>query len=159
MTQRHHRYRDRTEAGRELAALLVGVTEVGQERGALGSELRGAEQMRHRLVGPTVGQQRRAEITVRAAPADAVILPRSVVTLSANGDLGIRVADKDNKIVFYPIDLMDDLTNGLVLGGVPKDARVVVAGQDLVTEGDLVNPVAADEQLIKKLVGEVAGTN
>lgn len=100
-----------------------------------------------------------AEITVRAAPADAVILPRSVVTLSANGDLGIRVADKDNKIVFYPIDLMDDLTNGLVLGGVPRDARVVVAGQDLVTEGDVVNPVAADEQLIKKLVGEVAGTN
>lgn len=100
-----------------------------------------------------------AEITVRAAPADAVILPRSVVTLSANGDLGIRVADKDDKIVFYPIDLMDDLTNGLVLGGVPRDARVVVAGQDLVTEGDVVNPVAADEQLIKKLVGEVAGTN
>ena len=100
-----------------------------------------------------------AEITVRAAASDAVILPRSVVTLSANGDLGIRVADKDNKIVFYPIDLMDDLTNGLVLGGVPRDARVVVAGQDLVTEGDIVNPVAADEQLIKKLVGEVAGTN
>lgn len=100
-----------------------------------------------------------AEITVRAAATDAVILPRSVVTLSANGDLGIRVADKDNKIVFYPIDLMDDLTNGLVLGGVPRDARVVVAGQDLVTEGDIVNPVAADEQLIKKLVGEVAGTN
>lgn len=100
-----------------------------------------------------------AEITVRAAPADAVILPRSVVTLSANGDLGIRAVDKDNKIVFYPIDLMDDLTNGLVLGGVPKDARIVVAGQDLVTEGDIVNPVTADEQLIKKLVGEVTGTN
>lgn len=100
-----------------------------------------------------------AEITVRASPADAVILPRSVVTLSANGDLGIRAVDKDGKIVFYPIDLMDDLTNGLVLGGVPKDARVVVAGQDLVTEGDIVNPVTADEQLIKKLVGEVAGTN
>ena len=100
-----------------------------------------------------------AEITVRAAPADAVILPRAVVTLSANGDLGIRAVDKDNKIVFYPIDLMDDLTNGLVLGGVPKDARIVVAGQDLVTEGDIVSPVTADEQLIKKLVGEVTGTN
>ncbi|MCO5161632.1 MAG: efflux RND transporter periplasmic adaptor subunit [Mesorhizobium sp.] len=100
-----------------------------------------------------------AEITVRAAPADAVILPRSVVTLSADGDLGIRVADKDNKIVFYPIDLMDDLTHGLVLGGVPRDARVVVAGQDLVTEGDVVNPVPADEQLIRKLVGDVTASN
>lgn len=100
-----------------------------------------------------------AEITVRAAPSDAVILPRSVVTLSANGDLGIRAVDKDNKVVFYPIDLMDDLSNGFVLGGVPREARIIVAGQDLVTEGDVVNPVPADEQLIKKLVGEVAASN
>jgi multidrug efflux system membrane fusion protein len=100
-----------------------------------------------------------AEITVRAEAADSVVLPRSVVTLSANGDLGIRAVDKDNKIVFFPIDLLDDLTNGLVLGGVPADVKVVVAGQDLVTEGDVVNPVTADADLIKKLVGEVAGTN
>jgi len=100
-----------------------------------------------------------AEITVRAEAADSVVLPRSVVTLSANGDLGIRAVDKDNKIVFFPIDLLDDLTNGLVLGGVPADVQVVVAGQDLVTEGDIVNPVTADPELIKKLVGEVAGTN
>lgn len=100
-----------------------------------------------------------AEITVRAAPSDAVILPRSVVTLSANGDLGIRAVDEDNKVVFYPIDLMDDLSNGFVLGGVPREARIIVAGQDLVTEGDIVNPVPADEQLIKKLVGEVAASN
>jgi multidrug efflux system membrane fusion protein len=100
-----------------------------------------------------------AEITVRAAAADAVVLPRSVVTLSANGDLGIRAVDTDDKIVFYPIDLMDDLPQGLVLGGVPRDARVVVAGQDLVTEGDIVHPVPADEQLIKKLIGEIAVSN
>ena len=100
-----------------------------------------------------------AEITVRAEASDAVVLPRSVVTLSANGDLGIRAVDKDNKVVFFPIDLLDDLTTGLVLGGVPADVQVVVAGQDLVTEGDLVKPVAADPELIKKLVGEVAGTN
>lgn len=100
-----------------------------------------------------------AEITVRATPSDAVVLPRSVVTLSANGDLGIRAVDKDNKIVFFPIDLMDDLTQGLVLGGVPNDVRVVVAGQDLVTEGDLVTPVQADPELIKKLVGDAGVTN
>lgn len=100
-----------------------------------------------------------AEITVRAEASDAVVLPRSVVTLSAAGDLGIRAVDKDNKIVFFPIDLLDDMTNGLVLGGVPADVRIVVAGQDLVTEGDVVTPVEADQDLIKKLVGEVAGTN
>ena len=85
-----------------------------------------------------------AEITLLAEPTDAVMLPRSVVTLSGDGDLGIRAVDKDNKVVFFPIDLVDDTPNGLVLGGIPADARVIVAGQDLVTEGDEVKPVEAD---------------
>ncbi len=98
-----------------------------------------------------------AEITLRADPVEATILPRSVVTLSARGDLGIRAVDGENKVVFYPIDLVDDTPNGLVLGGIPADARVIVAGQELISEGDVVNPVQADEEMIKKLVDEVSG--
>jgi multidrug efflux system membrane fusion protein len=95
-----------------------------------------------------------AEITLLAEPADSVILPRSVVTLSANGDLGIRAVDKDNKVVFFPIDLVDDTPNGLVLAGIPADARVIVAGQDLVTEGNEVKPVEADAATLQKLIGQ-----
>jgi multidrug efflux system membrane fusion protein len=98
-----------------------------------------------------------AEITLRAAPADAVILPRSVVTLSGTGDLGIRAVDKDNKVTFHPIDLVDDSPSGLVLGGIPKDARIIVAGQELVTEGDHVNAVEADAETVKRLIKEAAG--
>lgn len=98
-----------------------------------------------------------AEITLRADPVEATILPRSVVTLSTDGDLGIRSVDENNKVVFYPIDLVDDTANGLVLGGIPADARIIVAGQELITEGDVVNPVEADEETIKKLVGEATG--
>ena len=98
-----------------------------------------------------------AEILVRAEAADAVILPRSVVTLSAAGDLGIRAVDKDSKVVFFPIDLVDDTPTGLVLAGIPADARVIVAGQEMVTEGDVVKGVEADQATIDKLVGEVTG--
>lgn len=98
-----------------------------------------------------------AEIDLRAIPADAVMLPRSVVTLSHSGDLGIRAVDKDDKVVFFPIDLIDDTPRGLVLGGIPADARVIVAGQELVKEGDSVEAVQADADTIKKLIGE-AGT-
>ena len=98
-----------------------------------------------------------AEITLRADPVEATVLPRSVVTLSADGDLGIRAVDPDNKVVFYPIDLIDDTANGLVLGGIPADARIIVAGQEMITEGDTVDPVEADEETIKKLVGEATG--
>jgi SOS-response transcriptional repressor LexA len=44
-------------------------------------------------------------------------------------------------------------------GGIPADAQVIVAGQDLVTDGDMVNAGPADEAMIKKLIGEAAGTN
>jgi multidrug efflux system membrane fusion protein len=95
-----------------------------------------------------------AEITLLADQTDSVMLPRSVVTLSADGDLGVRAVDKDNKVVFFPIDLVDDTPNGLVLAGIPADARVIVAGQDLVTEGNEVKPVEADAATIQKLIGE-----
>ena len=82
-----------------------------------------------------------AEITLRADPTESVILPRSVVTLSDEGDLGIRAVDKDSKVVFFPIDIVDDSPTGLVLAGIPADARIIVAGQDLVDEGDTVKPL------------------
>ena len=98
-----------------------------------------------------------AEVTLRADPVSATILPRSVVTLSNTGDLGIRAVNGDNEVVFYPIDLVDDTPKGLVLGGIPADARVIVEGQELVTEGDVVNPVEADKEMINKLVSEATG--
>ncbi|CAG0979834.1 hypothetical protein RHIZO_01676 [Rhizobiaceae bacterium] len=94
---------------------------------------------------------------MRAEPADAVVLPRSVVTLSASGDLGIRAVDAESKVTFHPIDLIDDSPTGLVLGGIPAGARVIVAGQDLVVEGETVNAVEADQETIRKLIGEVTG--
>ncbi|CDX24909.1 Efflux transporter, RND family, MFP subunit [Mesorhizobium sp. ORS 3324] len=100
-----------------------------------------------------------AEITLSAEPTDAVLLPRSVVTLGDKGDLGIRAVGKDNKVAFFPIDLVDDTPRGLVLGGIPQDARIIVAGQELVKEGDLVKPVEADQATINKLISEAsAGT-
>ncbi|CAI2932621.1 efflux RND transporter periplasmic adaptor subunit [Aminobacter niigataensis] len=99
-----------------------------------------------------------AEITVRAKPVDAVMLPRSVVTLGENGDLGIRAVDGASKVVFYPIDLVDDTQNGLVLGGIPATAQIIIAGQDLVKEGDEVKAEPANEAVLKKLVEDATGT-
>ena len=99
-----------------------------------------------------------AELTLRSAPVDAIALPRSVVTLSATGDLGIRAVDGNDRVVFFPIDLVDDTPKGLLLAGVPEDARVIMAGQDLVKEGDEVKPVDADPALIQKLAQDATGT-
>jgi multidrug efflux system membrane fusion protein len=97
-----------------------------------------------------------AEITLFTDATDAVVLPRSVVTLSGKGDLGIRAVDGESKVVFFPIDLVDDIPSGIVVAGIPADARIIVAGQDLVTEGDVVKAVEADKAAIDRLLGEAA---
>ena len=98
-----------------------------------------------------------AEVTLLAEPVEATVLPRSVVTLSNSGDLGIRAVNAADKVVFFPIDLVDDLPGGLVLGGIPADVRIIVAGQELISEGDTVNPVEADADTVNRLIGEATG--
>ena len=99
-----------------------------------------------------------AEITLRAQPVESVMLPRSVITLSAKGDLGIRGVDSSENVVFHPIDIVDDTPTGLYLAGIPVSVRIIVAGQELVTEGERVNAVPAEEDTIRRLVGEFAAT-
>ena len=89
-----------------------------------------------------------AEIMIKSEAVTAVKLPRSVVTLDAAGNLGLRILKADNTVGFVPIDLVDDTPGGLVLSGVPQDAKIIVAGQDLVSEGETVNAVPADADMI-----------
>lgn len=88
-----------------------------------------------------------AEIMIKSAAVSAVKLPRSVVTLDAAGNLGLRILKADNTVGFVPIDLIDDSPEGLVLSGVPLDAKIIVAGQDLVSDGEAVNAVPAKPDL------------
>ena len=89
-----------------------------------------------------------AEIMIKSTAVSAVKLPRSVVTLDAAGNLGLRILKADNTVGFVPIDLIDDSPEGLVLSGVPLDAKIIVAGQDLVSDGEAVNSVPAKPDLV-----------
>ena len=70
-------------------------------------------------------------------------VPRSIITLSQDGTLGLRVIDAQNVAHFAPVKLIDDTPDGLVLAGVPEGMRIIVSGQDLVKDGETVQPVAA----------------
>lgn len=95
-----------------------------------------------------------AEITFWSEPVSVVRLPRSVVTLNGEGELGIRVVGDGDIVKFYPIDIVDDTPGGLYLAGIPTRARIIVAGQDFVNDGDKVKAVEADPETLAKLVSE-----
>lgn len=80
-----------------------------------------------------------AEVRLSAAPVPALTVPRSVLTLNEAGETGLRVVDDAGVAGFQPVALIDDTEDGFVVTGVPNGARVIVAGQDLVRNGDAVD--------------------
>lgn len=95
-----------------------------------------------------------AEINLKSDPVAAIKLPRSAVTLNRDGVLGVRAVDKNNKVIFLKVELIDDATDAIVLTGVPDGTKVIVSGQDFVTDGEAVTVVAPDAVLMKKLMAE-----
>lgn len=79
-----------------------------------------------------------AKVELLAAPVVAVTVPRSIITLSDKGEIGLRVVGADNIAQFAVIQVLDDTPQGLIVTGVPQGVRIVVAGQDLVRNGDQV---------------------
>jgi multidrug efflux system membrane fusion protein len=85
-----------------------------------------------------------AEVFLSAASVRAVEVPRSVITLSDKGELGLRVVGEDSIAAFAPVTIIDDTPEGLVVTGVPEGKRIITAGQDLVRDGDTVEVVPAE---------------
>lgn len=85
-----------------------------------------------------------AEVLLAAAPTRAVVVPRSVITLAETGELGVRVVGADNIARFAQVRMIDDTPEGLVVTGVPEGLRIIVAGQDLVRNGEAVTVAPAE---------------
>lgn len=88
-----------------------------------------------------------AELRVYAPPQPAVLVPRSIITMSETGVIGLRVLGADDVAGFAPISIIDDTEQGMIVTGLPQGVRVVVAGQDLVRDGDkvIVHELTAEE--------------
>lgn len=83
-----------------------------------------------------------AEVALFAAPVRAVVVPRSIITLSETGELGLRVVGADGLAQFATVTIIDDTPDGLVVTGVPEGVRIITAGQDLVRNGEPVEVAA-----------------
>jgi multidrug efflux system membrane fusion protein len=85
-----------------------------------------------------------AEVVIPMAPMPASRVPRSALTFSSAGDLGVRVVNGDTKVDFVPISVVEDDQGHMWVAGIPDGARVIVQGQDFVREGQQVVAVPAE---------------
>jgi multidrug efflux system membrane fusion protein len=84
-----------------------------------------------------------AQILVPLAPVSATRIPRSALTFSAGGDLGVRTIGADGRVAFIPITIIEDEQTAIWVSGVPDASPVIVQGQDFVREGQQVEAVPA----------------
>ena len=87
-----------------------------------------------------------AEVVFALKPVPAARLPRSALTISAAGDVGVRVVDSASKVNFVPVDIVEDLQGTMWLAGLRDGAQVIVRGQDFVREGQNVTPVKVSNE-------------
>ncbi|MGE3148029.1 MAG: efflux RND transporter periplasmic adaptor subunit [Pseudorhodoplanes sp.] len=86
-----------------------------------------------------------AEVSLPLVSSPATRVPRSALTLSSAGDIGVRIVGADGNVAFLPVSVVEDEQKFIWLAGIENGARVIVQGQDFVREGQAVQavPVAA----------------
>ncbi|MDP2087412.1 MAG: efflux RND transporter periplasmic adaptor subunit [Gemmobacter sp.] len=76
-----------------------------------------------------------ADMLIGTEGVKAHLIPASVLTLDDAGRVGVRLADDDDRARFVPVRVLRDTAQGLWVTGLPETARLIVRGQDYVTEG------------------------
>lgn len=84
-----------------------------------------------------------AEVVLRLSPVPAAEIPRSALTFSSEGQLGLRAVGIDGIVDFIPVAVIEDGQERIWVAGVPDRALVIVQGQDFVIEGQAVEAVPA----------------
>jgi multidrug efflux system membrane fusion protein len=86
-----------------------------------------------------------AEVSLPLAPVPATRIPRSALTFSATGELGVRAVGAGESVEFVPVAVIEDEQTFMWVAGIADGSRVIVQGQDFVREGQKVDAVLAPE--------------
>lgn len=86
------------------------------------------------------------EVAILLAHVQATKVPRSALVFSAQGKLGVRAVTAENKVIFVPIELVDDQQQFMWVKGIDNGTRVIVQGQDFVREEQIVEVAPASQQ-------------
>jgi membrane fusion protein, multidrug efflux system len=86
-----------------------------------------------------------AEVSVQLAQVAATRVLRSALTISSNGDIGVRSVGANGRVGFLPVNVVEDQQSQMWVAGIPDRTRIIVRGQDFVRDGQEVEAVEAEE--------------
>jgi multidrug efflux system membrane fusion protein len=81
------------------------------------------------------------EVYINNNILNAHLIPSSILSLSDNGNIGIKIIDDNNKVKFIEVEVTNLNNKGAYISNLPETIRVITVGQDYVKPGDTVNAV------------------
>jgi len=86
-----------------------------------------------------------AEVVIPTGEVTAHFLSPSIVSLDAEGALGIKTVNADNVVEFFEIQVVKAQIDGIWVTGLPESVDVITVGQGFVNEGETVAPMAGEQ--------------
>ncbi len=91
-----------------------------------------------------------AEVSIPLDAMPATRIPRSALTYSSAGQLGVRIVNAEGLVEFAAITIVEDDQSFMWVGGLADGARLIVQGQDFVREGQKVEAVSTVPQTAQR---------
>ena len=86
-----------------------------------------------------------AEVVIPTGETTAHFLLPSIVSLSTEGELGVKTVNSDNIVEFYPIQVVKAQIDGIWVTGLPERVDVITVGQGFVNAAETVAPSAGEQ--------------
>ena len=81
-------------------------------------------------------------------PAETILAQRispSLLTLDAEGNLGVKIVNDAGQVEFHQADIALSSSNGVWIAGLPHSANIITVGQGFVNEGAFVYAVTEED--------------
>lgn len=96
-------------------------------------------------------QQRMAEgltasIHIQLPQTTAIKISPALLSLSKEGQMGLKYVDADNIVQFAPITLIKAESDGVWVSGLPNPVNLIMVGQSFVNAGQRVNTTATQQE-------------
>jgi len=77
-------------------------------------------------------------MTIQTNKVLASKISPSILLLSDEGDIGVRVVNDNDEVRFLPINIIEDTNDGIWVTGIPNLSKLIVLGQGFVKNGEKV---------------------
>ncbi len=82
-----------------------------------------------------------AEVRLPTGEVPAHFVSPAIMALNTSGVLGVKTVDSDDRVQFFPVEVVRAETDGVWVSGLPDRVRLITVGQGFVNEGAKVRPV------------------